>query len=69
VEIPWIEGEGERILTLERVNMARGAYLFSFSIHSENHQINYHRLDHAFPIVVECLRDFEGVTHIPCTWS
>ncbi|MDZ4198959.1 MAG: ABC transporter ATP-binding protein [Kiritimatiellia bacterium] len=68
-DIPFIEGDGELELTLDRMNMARGAYLFSFSVHSDDHRTNYHRLDHAFPIAVECDRDFEGVTHIPTHWS
>jgi ABC-type polysaccharide/polyol phosphate transport system ATPase subunit len=67
--LPFIEGEGALDLQFEAMNMARGAYLFSFSIHSEDHRINYHRLDHAFPLTVESNRDFEGVTYIPCRWS
>ena len=67
--LPHIEGEGVLELRLDAMNMARGAYLFSFSIHSEDHRTNYHRLDHAFPIAVESNRDFEGITYIPCRWS
>lgn len=67
--LPRIEGEGALELEIERMNMARGAYLFSFSIHSEDHRTNYHRMDYAFPITVEANRDFEGVTHMPCAWK
>jgi ABC-type polysaccharide/polyol phosphate transport system ATPase subunit len=67
--IPSIEGVGEIRLTFPRLNLAKGTYLFSFSVHSDDHQINYHRLDHAFPIAVESARRFEGLCHIPCVWS
>jgi ABC-type polysaccharide/polyol phosphate transport system ATPase subunit len=67
--IPSIEGVGEIRLTFPQLNLARGTYLFSFSVHSADHQINYHRLDHAFPIAVESSRRFEGLCHMPCVWD
>jgi ABC-type polysaccharide/polyol phosphate transport system ATPase subunit len=67
--LPYIEGEGALDLRFDAMNMARGTYLFSFAIHSEDHRTNYHRLDHAFPLTIESNRDFEGVTYMPCRWS
>ena len=68
-DIPWIEGEGSVELSLGPLNMARGAYLLSFSLHSSDHRVNYHRLDHRYRFLLECPRDFEGVTYLPSVWS
>ncbi|GAJ01897.1 unnamed protein product, partial [marine sediment metagenome] len=65
--IPQIQGEGCITLGIDRLTMARGTYLFSFSIHSSDHKINYHRLDNYFPIAVECESNFEG-SYMPCRW-
>ncbi len=68
VAIPFIEGKGSIALQLDRLNMAAGTYLFSFSLHSSDHRTNYHRLDHCFPVAVEADKSFEGVTFLPTTW-
>ena len=68
-EIPFVEGEGIVGLQLDRLPMSRGLYLFSFSIHSADHKLNYHRLDNVFPISVKADRNFKGATYIPCRWS
>jgi hypothetical protein len=49
--------------------VAAGAYLFSFSLHSADHRVNYHRLDHGFSITVLSDSRFEGVCRMPCAWS
>lgn len=66
--IPFIEGEGVVFLRIERLAMAGGDYLFSFSLHSADHRVNYHRLDNCFPVTVICPKRFEG-TYMPCSWS
>jgi ABC-type polysaccharide/polyol phosphate transport system ATPase subunit len=68
-EIPFIEGEGTIILDFGRLDLLSGAYLFSFSVHSQDHQTNYHRLDNALPITVRSERRYEGVCHMPVLWS
>ena len=69
LRIDHIEGQGGLTLKLDRLAMAAGTYLFSFSIHSANHAINYHRLDHRFPITVDCPKKFEGPCYMPSSWS
>jgi len=64
-----IAGSGTLALRLGGLDMAAGTYLCSFSVHSADHRTNYHRLDHCFPIGIECRKTFEGVTYIPTTWS
>ena len=68
-DIPSIEGKGCVRLRVDRLAMATGAYLFSFSVHSPDHLTNYHRLDNKFPIAVECEKNFEGCAFMPVQWS
>ena len=69
VEIPFIEGKGCLRLVIERLPVATGAYLFSFSVHSPDHLTNYHRLDNTFPITVESDKSFEGCAYMPIRWE
>lgn len=66
--IDHVEGAGSLTLKLDRLAMATGTYLFSFSVHSADHLQNYHRLDHRFPVTVDCPKNFEGPCYMPSTW-
>lgn len=68
-DIPAIDGTGTITLTMDNLLMARGTYLFSFSVHSHDHKNNYHRLDNKFPIAIESEKTFEGCTYLPTHWS
>lgn len=67
VRIPYAEGEGTLALTIRELRVGPGNYLLSFSVHSSDHQTNYHRLDHCFPVLVHSGRRFEGV-YMPIEW-
>lgn len=67
--IPEIEGQGRLSLRMNDLPMSRGTYLFSFSVHSADHKINFHRLDNCFPIAVESDKSFEGCCFIPVQWG
>lgn len=69
LRIPEIEGEGCLSVTLRPIPMAAGTYLFSFSLHSADHKINYHRLDNAAAISITSDKTFEGACYIPCQWA
>lgn len=69
VPIPELSGKGSVVLTIPSLNLAKGTYLFSFSAHSADHRVNYHRLDHAFAIGVESPKPFEGICYMPSQWS
>jgi len=69
LDLPFIEGSGSLVLRIADLSMARGAYLFSFSVHSADHKVNYHRLDNCFPIAIESDKEFEGYTYMPSRWS
>lgn len=63
-----INGSGSVKLRIDEIAMATGTYLFSFSIHSADHETNYHRVDNLFPIAIESEKEFEGCCHMPCSW-
>lgn len=67
--VPFVEGAGALRLRIERIAMSRGRYFFSFSCHSQDHRVNYHRLDRVFPITVETDLRFEGSCHMPIQWA
>ncbi len=69
VDIPAIEGKGSVHLRMKPIQLCAGEYVLSFSIHSSDHKVNYHRLDHAFPFAVESDHSFEGVCHMPVEWT
>ena len=68
-DIDQINGGGFISLKINHLAMARGSYLFSFSVHSWDHKTNYHRLDNVLPFDVETEKKFEGVCCMPCSWK
>lgn len=64
-----IIGKGSVILEIDDLNLATGNYLFSFSVHSDDHEENYHRLDNHYPIRVENSKEFEGGVYLPTRWG
>jgi len=68
VDIPFIEGRGMLRLEIGELRMGQGEYLFSFSVHSADHKINYHRLDHHCSISLAADSAFEGC-YMPVSWS
>lgn len=68
MRIERIRGRGRLRLRIKALNMSSGTYLFSFSVHSWDHRVQYHRLDHAFAVGVESERRFEGVCYMPVDW-
>lgn len=63
IEIPYIDkGEGRIVLELDASQLQSGVYSMSFSLHSSDHSINYHRLEHVLPVLIrESPRVFDGV--------
>ncbi|MEI8138257.1 MAG: ABC transporter ATP-binding protein [bacterium] len=68
VSIPGLTGSGHVVLKIPHLNLARGTYFFSFSVHSADHKVNYHRMDNAFAIGVDSVKNFEGICHMPSEW-
>ncbi len=68
MSIPALSGSGQVVLTIPALNLARGTYFLSFSVHSADHKVNYHRMDNAYAIGVESDANFEGICHMPSEW-
>ena len=63
-----VDGDGHLTLAVDGLPLASGDYLLSFSVHSEDHRENYHRLDNQYAIHVESPRRFEGCVDLPSRW-
>jgi ABC-type polysaccharide/polyol phosphate transport system ATPase subunit len=64
-----INGEGSIVLSISDLALASGNYLFSFSVHSDDHTVNYHRLDNHYSIGVNNPKRFEGSIYLPTKWE
>ncbi len=67
--IDYIEGEGEIRLTIERLSLFKGTFFINLSLHSWDHEIQYHRLDFMHQIEVDNLRKEDGFLKLPCKWE
>ncbi len=67
--VDHIEGEGEIRLTIERLSLFKGVFFVNLSLHSSDHQVQYHRLDFMYQIEVENPREEDGFLKLPCRWE
>lgn len=56
-------------LVLRNLALGAGRYLFSFSVHSQDHRLQYHRVDNAFPLAIENQNVFEGSLSLESAWE
>ena len=63
-----LSGKGSVMLTIPTLNIATGSYLLCFSLHSSDHQQNFHRIDNATPIHVTCKEGYDGI-YIKGDWQ
>jgi ABC-type polysaccharide/polyol phosphate transport system ATPase subunit len=66
---PEIDGSGVVELELAPLPFIRGKFYFSFSVHSEDHLTNYHRLENYHSISVTPAGDEEGFVKLPTRWK
>jgi lipopolysaccharide transport system ATP-binding protein len=69
VEIPFVSGKGRLRLELGPLPLTTGSYLLSCSVHSADHRLNYHRLDHAFSFGLRADGACAGPVQVPVTWD
>ncbi len=69
IDIPFIEGHGTLTLEIDASSLHAGNYMMSFSLHSRNHAINYHRLENLLPVVLGTNTGFDGICRLPSRWS
>lgn len=67
-DIPFIEGRGRVYLEVDLSGLQRGSYMMSFSLHSRDHKVNYHRLEQALPFHLPKRREFDGIAVFPVSW-
>ena len=67
--VPFIEGRGTLELALDASSLHAGNYILSFSLHSRDHRVNYHRLENHLPICLAGTTGFDGVCCLPSQWS
>lgn len=67
--IERIEGSGKIRLYLSAIPLLRGHYLLSLSIHSQDHNINYHRQDYTYPFDVVSSTNRIGIINAPTRWE
>ncbi|MDP3981248.1 MAG: ABC transporter ATP-binding protein [Chlamydiota bacterium] len=68
-QIDAISGEGKVCATIKDLPFLRGKYFLSFSIHSHDHLINYHRKENTHKIMIVSERDEIGYLDIPTEWN
>ena len=68
-DLPFIEGEGTLTLAVDAAALHAGGYTMSFSLHSRDHAINYHRLEQTLPFYLPGHGRFDGVCRLPSTWA
>jgi len=68
-KIESIDGAGAIQLTLSTASLMRGKFYLSLSLHSRDHQRNYHRLDNKFTFWVLHAHPAEGFVNIPSKWE
>lgn len=67
--LPAAEGEGSVAISLSPCPFLRGKFFFSFSVHSEDHLKNYHRMENHHSITVTPDGHEEGYVRLPVRWS
>ncbi len=67
--IDHIEGEGDVRLTIDSSSLMRGKFYLSFSLHSRDHETNYHRLDNMHSIWITSDTKQEGFVNLPSNWK
>ena len=67
--VPPVEGKGTLVLTLGPLPLASGSYLFSCSVHSADHRVQYHRLDHCFAIGIRGSEGHDGYVSVDSHWD
>ncbi len=68
-DIPFIQGQGTVTLYVDTSSLASGNYMLSFSLHSRDHKINYHRLDNHTPVCLDDETHFDGICRLPTKWE
>ncbi len=64
-----VSGEKNIHIDIPNLNLQRGIYYISLSVHNQSHKIQYHRLDNFFKMKVKSKTLSDGILHLPCKFS
>jgi len=67
--VPFVEGEGVMRLRLDPLTLIHGNFFLSVSIHSWDHNVQYHRREDWYPFAVKHDSREQGVFRLPCEWE
>ncbi len=65
-QIPAVDGTVCVQIEIPKLYLQRGTYYFSLAVHSDDHKIQYHRLDNAYKLKVINHSQSEGILFLPC---
>jgi len=69
LSIKNVNGEKNIHINIPHLNLQRGVYYISLSVHNQSHKIQYHRLDNFYKIKVKSKTLSDGILHLPCTFK
>ena len=69
VALPALCGDGGAELELDLSGVQAGDYLLSFSLHSADHSVNWHRLERCLLLRLRSRKAFDGVCAVPSAWT
>ena len=64
-----VSGGGDLTITVQLGPLQPGDYLLSFSVHSRDHRVNYHRLENALKFHFGDRRRKDGVVNLQSSWQ
>ena len=71
VDIPFIEGKGALVMELDTrpLQGSTEKFMLSFSLHSRDHKVNYHRVEHGLFVKLDKLEEYDGVAKLESGWK
>ena len=68
-DVPFIEGEGSVRLSFDPVTLQQGNYFLSLSIHSWDHETQFHRREDWYPFAIKDNGETPGLVQLASHWS
>ena len=66
--LPALDGAGGAVVELDLRGIQAGDYMLSFSLHSADHSVNWHRLERCLLLRLRSRKWFDGLCSMPSSW-